>query len=226
MEFAMCTGLLCKGPDVMKELVLKFQNLIEKGVLEGEGAVAFRTETAAYISKTRTKGNPMTIEDFITLEDDFKEDLQELPKEYFLYLAIFDAFPRANIIIRTETESVLTASIVNRTIRPLLDDMASVMGPSLRSVNEGLWNNPQKIVRATTALKGRNGLLIQNNGLICIGASFTEIERIALMIEKGCFASIGASFLGGGYPIGFLRSWILHKSYQLRLYKQNRQLQE
>lgn len=204
----------------MKDAVNEIRKLAEKGMLAEDSAAAFRKDGVCYVTVRNADLKNLTETDLIVVRDDSDVSPDVMPKEYFLYLAIFEIFPKVSAIIRTSTESIRTASIVNRKVRPMLDDMAQIVGVSVRSVDEDVFENAQKIVKATSAMKDRTALLIQNNGAVCVGATFDDAEVSAVVFEKACKTVIESSFLGGGRYINPIECWLMHLVYKLKYSKQ------
>ena len=189
----------------MKDAVNEIRKLAEKGVLAENSAAAFRKDGVCYVTVRNADLKNLTETDLIVVRDDSDVSPDVMPKEYFLYLAIFEIFPKVSAIIRTSTESIRTASIVNRKVRPMLDDMAQIVGVSVRSVDEDVFENAQKIVKATSAMKDRTAL---------------DAEVSAVVFEKACKTVIESSFLGGGRYINPIECWLMHLVYKLKYSKQ------
>ena len=106
-----------------------------------------------------------------------------------------------------------------REVPPILDDMAQIIGPSVRVAAYALPNT-KKIVRKTLrALSGRNAALMANHGAVCIGRDMEEAFLVCQVLEKACRAFIEAEFLGGAKAIGNVEAWIMHKYYLLKYSK-------
>lgn len=204
----------------MTEAVNEIRALAQKGLTAADGAVAVRKEGACYISVKGADLKNLTEADLIVLRDDADVSPDVMPKEYFLYLALFERFSQFNVLFRAATESILTASIVGKTVRPMLDDMAQIVGVSVRCVDEDVFSDAKKIVKATSAMKNRTALMIRNYGAVCGGSSFDDAEVSAVVFEKGCKTVIETSFLGGGRYINPIECWLMHLVYQLKYSKQ------
>ena len=122
---------------------------------------------------------------------------------------------------KTYSDAAISGGTMERpALKQMLDDMAQIVGVSVRCVDEGVYTDARKIVNATSALKDRTALLIRNQGAICIGGMFDDAEVSAIVFEKGCKAVIETSFLGGGHYINPVECWVMHKVYQLKYSKQ------
>jgi len=120
-------------------------------------------------------------------------------------------------VVHTHQMNASTVAAARREVPPVLDDMAQIIGPSVK-VAEYALPNTNKIVRNTLkALSGRNAALMANHGAICIGRSMDEAFIVCEILEKACKAFIEAEFLGGAKPINRIEAWIMHE-YYLRKY--------
>jgi L-fuculose-phosphate aldolase len=106
-----------------------------------------------------------------------------------------------------------TCAAARREVPPVLDDLAQIIGPSVR-VAEYALPSTNKIVKATVkALKGRNAALMANHGAVCVGRDLDEAFVVCQVLEKGCKAFIEAEFLGGAKSISKFEAWAMHQFY-------------
>ena len=107
--------------------------------------------------------------------------------------------------------------------RPILDDLAQIIGPGVRCAAYALPST-RKIVRVTLkALRGRNAALLANHGAVCIGRDLEEAYTCCQILEKGCKAFIEAEFLGGARPINRLEAAFMHQYYLRKYAKKERE---
>jgi L-fuculose-phosphate aldolase len=112
-----------------------------------------------------------------------------------------------------------TCAAARREVRAVLDDLAQIVGPSVR-VAEYALPSTNKIVKATVkALKGRNAALMANHGAVCVGRDLDEAFVVCEVLEKGCKAFIEAEFLGGAKHINKFEAWAMHQVYLLKYSK-------
>jgi len=136
--------------------------------------------------------------------------------ELKLHAAIYLDRKDANAVIHTHQPNASTVAAARREVPPILDDMAQIIGPSVRVAAYALPNT-KKIVRKTLrALSGRNAALMANHGAVCIGRDMEEAFVVCQVLEKACRAFIEAEFLGGAKAIGNVEAWIMHKYYLLK----------
>jgi L-fuculose-phosphate aldolase len=139
--------------------------------------------------------------------------------ELKLHAAIYLDRKDANAVIHTHQPNASTVAAARREVPPILDDMAQIIGPSVRVAAYALPNT-KKIVRKTLrALNGRNAALMANHGAVCVGRDMEEAFVVCQVLEKACRAFIEAEFLGGAKAIGNVEAWIMHKYYLLKYSK-------
>jgi L-fuculose-phosphate aldolase len=139
--------------------------------------------------------------------------------ELKLHAAIYLDRKDVNAVIHTHQPNASTVAAARREVPPILDDMAQIIGPSVRVAAYALPNT-KKIVRKTLrALSGRNAALMANHGAVCIGRDMEEAFLVCLVLEKACRVFIEAEFLGGAKAIGSVEAWIMHKYYLLKYSK-------
>jgi L-fuculose-phosphate aldolase len=138
-----------------------------------------------------------------------------------LHAEIYKKRKNINAVIHTHQQNASTVAAARREVPPILDDMAQIVGPSVRVANYALPST-KKIMRETIkALKGRNAALMANHGAICIGNDMEEAFMVCRVLEKACKSFIEAEFLGGAKPINKMEAHIM-RQYYLRKYSRKK----
>ena len=133
--------------------------------------------------------------------------------ELKLHAAIYVSRKEVNAVIHTHQPNASTVAAARREVPPLLDDMAQIIGPSVRVADYALPNT-RKIVRNTMkALAGRNAALMANHGAVCVGRDLEEAFIVCQVLEKACRSLIEAEFLGGAKEISHVEAWLMHQYY-------------
>lgn len=104
--------------------------------------------------------------------------------------------------IRENHPAVLQVAWQKIKMRPYLDDLAQIAGPTIR------WDFEVK-----KGLKNRNAVLVPSFGAICNGE---DAEAVAMILRKGAMAELYAQAVGGCKPLSrldanFLRQFYLRK---------------
>lgn len=133
--------------------------------------------------------------------------------ELKLHAAVYRMRGDINAVIHTHQPNASTVAAARREVPPILDDMAQIIGPSVRVADYALPNTDKIVKKTIKALSGRNAALMANHGAVCIGRDMEEAFIVCQVLEKACRAFIEAEFLGGAKSIGKVEAWIMHKYY-------------
>jgi len=130
-----------------------------------------------------------------------------------LHCEIYRTRKNIDAIIHTHQANASTVAAAHREVPPILDDMAQIIGPSVR-VAEYARSATKKITKRTVrALKGRNAALMANHGAVCVGRDLEEAFVVCQVLEKACRALIEAEFLGGAKSINKIEAHLMHRAY-------------
>ena len=133
--------------------------------------------------------------------------------EFKLHSGIYNDRKEFTAIIHTHQMNASTCAAARVEVPAVLDDLAQIVGPSVRCADYALPST-KKIVRATVkAMRGRNAALMANHGAVCAGRDLDEAFAVCLVLEKGCKAFIEAQFLGGAKHIKKIEAWAMHQIY-------------
>ena len=142
--------------------------------------------------------------------------------EFVLHAEIYKQRKKIKAVIHTHQMNASTVAAAHREVPPILDDMAQIIGPSVR-VAEYALPGTKKIVRKTVkALRGRNAALMANHGAVCIGRDMEEAFVVCEVLEKACKAFIEAEFLGGAKSIHKFEAHLMHQYYLRKYSKRDR----
>ena len=133
--------------------------------------------------------------------------------EYKMHAGIYIDRKEIKSIIHTHQMNASTCAAARREVPAVLDDLAQIIGPSVRVAKYALPSTKKIMKETVKALKGRNAVLLANHGAVCIGRDLDETFVACQVLEKGCKAFIEAEFLGGAKGISKFESWIMHQVY-------------
>ena len=140
--------------------------------------------------------------------------------EKTLHMAIYNHRKEINGIIHTHSDNSSTVAAARREVPAILDDIAQIIGPSIRCADYALPTTKKMSKTAMKALKGRNAALLANHGAVCLGRSLDEAYTCCQVLEKGCKAFIEAEFLGGAKGINKFEAYVMHQVYLRKYSKQ------
>lgn len=132
-------------------------------------------------NSTRTeKGFVYSLGEDITEYDDMINP-KEVSKEVMIHQAIYED-PEILSIQFVQTPYIRLMARQDKTMTPYLEDLAQIAGIEIKCMN--LRSNTPK--EFADALKSSNAVLVKDMGAICTGTEATEVEAVAMVLEKGC----------------------------------------
>jgi len=130
-----------------------------------------------------------------------------------LHCEIYRTRKKIHSVIHTHQMNASTVAAAQREVPPILDDMAQIIGPSVRVAAYALPSTKKITKKTVSALKGRNAALMANHGAVCIGRDLEEAFVVCQVLEKACKAFIEAEFLGGAKSINKFEAHLMHQIY-------------
>ena len=202
-------GALCMGRDADEafEVALKLENTCQSWILEKrKNYESFQINRPAhylYNSERMVSGLKILGQ---------AEEEKNSPAEQ-IHEIIYKDRSDINYIRYSCDPEILRAAARGITMKPLLDDMAQIVGTSLKTA---IWapKDPIKSGAAILeALKGRHALLIKDCGALCCGETKKDAEAVQLIMEKECKASNMAELMGGGNKISPADCYVMRVNY-------------
>jgi L-fuculose-phosphate aldolase len=135
-----------------------------------------------------------------------------------LHFAIYRARKDVNVIWGSALPYTLSASQKLSCVKPLLDDFAQIIGVNARTV---VWEQGHES-RIVSALKGRNGVLIEGLGALCCTANDDDAAAVQMVMEKGCMAYLSAAAQGTIKPIAPIECLLMRVVYKLKYAKKKK----
>ncbi len=135
-------------------------------------------------------------------------DVKDTPERVkTIHKQIYGKRPDINYIIHNKSDAVMTVSRRANHMRPLLDDFAQLIGPSVKiPSNEGeIYNNIKKNV---------NVLFVPNDGCYCFGPNYEEAEAVAMVLDKGCIAYMAVMRNGEGHYLSVFDCRKMNRNYR------------
>jgi L-fuculose-phosphate aldolase len=134
-----------------------------------------------------------------------------------LHCEIYRTRKEINAVIHTHQMNASTVAAAHREVPPILDDMAQIIGPTVRCADYALPSTKRIVTKTVKALRGRMAALMANHGAVCVGRDIDEAFVVCQVLEKACKAFIEAEFLGGAKGINIFEAHLMHQFY-LRKY--------
>ena len=142
--------------------------------------------------------------------------------EFKMHAEIFKKRREINAVIQTHPPSASTVAAARREVPPVLDDMAQIIGPTVRVADYARSSSKKMNKVALAALKGRMACLLANHGAVCIGRDLDEAFVVSQVLEKACRTFIEAEFLGGAKSINKVEAYLMHQYYLNKYSKQKK----
>lgn len=143
---------------------------------------------------------------------------EQVPTWVRRHCEIYNRKKSVRVLILSKLPYTLTCARAGASVPPLLDDFAQLVGVNARVVRGDMEN----AAFSGSIIKGlvwRNAVLIGETGGLCAAVSFDDALAVAQVLEKNCRAVVDTFFLGGGYPINILESWLMRLVYRYKYSK-------
>ena len=120
--------------------------------------------------------------------------------------AAFAARPELGAALLCAPVHCVRAAEAGRTVPPVLDDSAQILGPKLRCAEPGAVGR---------VLKKNNACLLRSEpGVLCVGRSLMQAAAAALIAEKSARVFEDAQKLGGARPLNPFTANLMHFAYE------------
>ncbi len=144
------------------------------------------------------------------------------PSEADMHKAIYNKREDIGAIIHSEQEAITAMSKLGKTVKPMLDDFAQIVGVTIKNAEfdpNNTLKSSKKIAKAIGG-KSRNAVLLKDNGAVCCGPNKDEALATEMVMEKNCKTALASEIFGGAKPIGKLDSVVMNFVYRVKYSKQ------
>ncbi len=202
---------------VKQSLCEATHKLIKDNFLHRHGSLSVRQGRIIYITPIFRDPSAIQEEDIIEID---KNTGQILNKKLFspaakYHLAIYKNRKDISAIIHTSAPATMAMSYTGEVVKPLLDDMAQIVGTSIQQTQAK--TTPKNLSILLKKLKRRNTVFLEEQGALCCAGSLDDAHAVCQVTEKACQAWIESSFIGGGHAINkfeaLLMRWVYLKKY-------------
>jgi L-fuculose-phosphate aldolase len=136
-----------------------------------------------------------------------------LPKEAELHHDIYLQNKNINYILQTDSPNIIAMSRVNRSLYPMVDDFAQIVGCKVKTLSK----NQTKIGKN---LKKASAVMLLEHGALCCGATKGDAIAVQMILEKNCKARICSTMYKSAKPISRLDSKLMRVVYLKKYSKQ------
>jgi len=215
-----------KISEIRLQVIAAGIRLLEEGLVSRTwGNVSIRIDdTYMAVTPSGRKYEDLEEKDIVIvnyLTNEYEGDIKP-SSEFKLHTEIYKTRKEVNSVIHTHQMNASTVAAARREVPPILDDMAQIIGPTVRVADYALPSTKKIVKKTVKALKGRNAALMANHGAVCVGRDIDEAFVVCQVLEKACKAFIEAEFLGGAKGINKVEAWLMHQFYLKKYSKQEK----
>lgn len=160
--------------------------------------------TITFTNKSDGAQVSMSLKDGTT--DNAVEETANAHREVYL------ARPDFNYIIHNGDKETVVASSLGKTMKPLLDDFAQICGTKVKTVD-----SYDKIGKA---IKGKNAVLLKDQGALCCGAVEGDAEAVDMIMSKASLTLLGSKVFGEAKAINPVEALLMRFIYLKKYSKQ------
>jgi len=145
---------------------------------------------------------------------------KEYPAVAELHRAIYKKRKDVNYIVHNQSPEVMAISQTNKVVKPLLDDFAQLVGVTMKNRVFNPNSTLKSAKKVVKGLKGRNAVLLANNGALCVAGSEYDATAVEMVLEKDCKTEIGKKLFYAGKPINPIETRLMRFIYLKKYSKQ------
>lgn len=147
------------------------------------------------------------------------EKCEKYPESAELHRAIYNAREDINCVIHSKKPEILSASKMGGTFKPLLDDFAQLVGVTLKTGEYNPANSMKTAKKIVRKLKGRNAVMLKDNGAVCAAGNMYDAEAVEMVLEKELRTDAAAKMIGGAKYINPVEALLMRVIYKTKYSK-------
>lgn len=137
-----------------------------------------------------------------------------------LHRAVYKKRKDVNYISHSKDPYTVTCSKMGKKMRPLIDDFAQICGATVKHAKYDPNNTLKTSKKVVKALKGRNAVLLDNNGALCVAGSEFDGGAIEFIMNKGAKIHVSAKMFNKFSPINPIETRLMRVIYLAKYSKQ------
>ncbi len=146
----------------------------------------------------------------------------DYPETMELHREVYRRRKDVNSVIHSKKPEIVAVSKIGKTMKPLLDDFAQLIGITVRGAEYDPGNTVKSAKKVVRKLRGRNAVLLSGNGALCAACDKSDAEAVEMVLEKGARAQISADLIGGAKAINPVESLLMRVVYKTKYSKQKK----
>ena len=144
---------------------------------------------------------------------------ESYPESAELHRAVYASREDVNCIIHSKKPEILAASVRGGTFKPLLDDFAQLVGVTLKTGEYNPANTVKTAKKVVKKLKGRNAVLVKDNGGICVAGNMYDAEAVEMVLEKEMRTDAASKLIGDAKYINPVEAFLMRLIYKTKYSK-------
>jgi len=132
----------------------------------------------------------------IDLKGNILEGHRKPSSEMQLHLAFYQHRSDITAVVHTHSIYASAYSVARKSIPPLIEDMAQVIGGTVEVAPYALPGTGELAQNALKALGNKGAVLLANHGVVGVGSSLQEAYKACLLVEKTAHIGLSAQLLG------------------------------
>lgn len=141
-------------------------------------------------------------------EQEYRFDDRNLSQAAQIHRTVYRHRSDISFIRQTARKGLSEISITGKTMKPLLDDFAQIIGTSVRCSKDLVSEH------VAEALGRRGAVLVPGAGALCCAASASDAHAAELVMEKGAVAEINSCLFEHVTQISPLECVLMHAVYK------------
>ena len=146
----------------------------------------------------------------------------DYPETMELHREVYRRRKDVNSVIHSKKPEIVAVSKIGKTMKPLLDDFAQLIGITVRGAEYDPGNTVKSAKKVVRKLRGRNAVLLSGNGALCAAGDKSDAEAVEMVLEKDARAQISADLIGGAKAINPVESLLMRVVYTTKYSKQKK----
>lgn len=146
----------------------------------------------------------------------------DYPETMELHREVYRRRKDVNSVIHSKKPEIVAVSKIGKTMKPLLDDFAQLIGITVRGAEYDPGNTVKSAKKVVRKLRGRNAVLLSGNGALCAAGDKSDAEAVEMVLEKDARAQISADLIGGAKAINPVESLLMRVVYKTKYSKQKK----
>ncbi|MCI5538272.1 MAG: class II aldolase/adducin family protein [Oscillospiraceae bacterium] len=146
----------------------------------------------------------------------------DYPETMELHREVYRRRKDVNSVIHSKKPEIVAVSKIGKTMKPLLDDFAQLIGITVRGAEYDPGNTVKSAKKVVRKLRGRNAVLLSGNGALCAAGDKSDAEAVEMVLEKGARAQISADLIGGAKAINPVEALLMRVVYKTKYSKQKK----